>query len=365
MGHGCYPKTPFSDYICLLNFYNKQIMKKLYFSLLFIMVASLSFGQVIISETFTYADGSLVGNGGWATHSGTPGDMTVTSGQVLVQHGTPSEDANISFSAVSGTIYYAIDITVVDPGGAISGSDSEYFAHFNTSGFRARVDIVPPSGGGDYTVGIATNNSTAEATWASDLTFGQTYRITVEYDQDNDASRLWVDASASTDTSISGSSAGAAGSSITSFALRQSDSSNNEGILVDNLIVGNTFDDTIPNTSCGVTLGVPNFICTSNTPGIGNDGVTLEIPYTGVDAGITSVFSISGVVGGDDPATVTDGTIVVTGLMESEAWQVTLNGGDCDGVTASGFIEDQLCHPVPGTCFDLSTGGELSELVVV
>ena len=74
-------------------------MKKIYFLLFAISITAVSFGQVIVSDDFTYSDESLVGNGGWVNHSGTPGDLLVASGQVVVEHSTPSEDANFTFTA--------------------------------------------------------------------------------------------------------------------------------------------------------------------------------------------------------------------------------------------------------------------------
>ena len=57
-------------------------------------------------------------------------------------------------------------------------ADKEYFAHLD---FKARIDIVPAPNGGDYTVGISSTSSTAEATVANDLTFGQTYRAVLKF----------------------------------------------------------------------------------------------------------------------------------------------------------------------------------------
>jgi len=219
-------------------------MKKLYFLLFAISFSALSFGQVLVSDDFTYSDGSLVGNGAWANHSGTAGDLLVASGQVVVQHGTPSEDANLAWTPVAGVIYFGIDFSV-SSGSAIPGTDNEYFAHFKDSGFgfRGRLDVVPGTGGGDYTVGISSSTSTAQAIWATDLTFGNTYRATVSYDQDSGLATLWIDASTSGDTSISGTADGA--TVIESFALRQSDSDNNETVTVDNLIVAQSFAETL------------------------------------------------------------------------------------------------------------------------
>ena len=133
-----------------------------------------------------------------------------------------------------------------------------------------------------------------------------------------------------------------------------------ERIMVDNF-TWNGFS-----TSCGLSFGAASISCQGNTIGDNNDLVTVSIPYTGSDAGITSVTTTSGgTVGGDDPSTTADGTIVITGLSEGSAWDVILNGGDCDGTSNSGTIGADICDPIPNTCFDLSGGTESFELVTV
>ncbi|MDC9723448.1 MAG: T9SS type A sorting domain-containing protein, partial [Urechidicola sp.] len=196
------------------------------------------------SDDFSYADGSLIGNGSWANFSGTSGDLLIVSGQAIVQHGVPSEDALLPFTPVAGNIYYGIDFSVTS-GGVITGGDYEYFALFKDSsfGFGGRLDVVEGLSGGDYTVGISSTTSTAQATWGTDLTFGVTYRAVVRFDQDAGVAQLWIDASAEGDTSISGTADGAM--AIESFALRQSDSSNNETVTVDNLTIAQTFNGTL------------------------------------------------------------------------------------------------------------------------
>ncbi|MBT8289042.1 MAG: T9SS type A sorting domain-containing protein [Flavobacteriaceae bacterium] len=196
-------------------------------------------------DDFTYPDGSLVPNGGWASHSGTLGDLLVSSGQAVVQHGAPSEDVNLAFAPVAGNVYFGIDVTVNDQGTPIPGTDNEYFAHFKDSGFNfaARLDIVPPTGGGDFTFGISSANSTADAVWATDLSYGVSYRVIVRYNQDENIAELWIDASSESDTSILGIDEANPGDVIESFALRQSDSDLNESILVDNLVVSETFNE--------------------------------------------------------------------------------------------------------------------------
>jgi hypothetical protein len=195
-------------------------------------------------EDFSYSDGSLVPNGGWVNFSGTPGDLLVSSGQAVVQHGVPSEDAGLEFVPVSGNVYYALDFSVDDLGAPYSGTDFEYFAMFKDGGFNfaARLDVVAPTGGGDFSVGIASDEGTADAVWNTDLFYGVTYRAVVRYDQDANIAELWIDPSVSTDTSILGEDRADPGDNISQIALRQSDSSENETVRVDNLKVGETFE---------------------------------------------------------------------------------------------------------------------------
>ena len=228
-------------------------MKKNYiFTLLITLcLTGASFGQVILAEDFSYSVGSLVGNGSWERHDGTAGDFLVTSGEAVVQHGTPSEDVKIPFTEVDGDVFAGFDFSVDDLGAPFSGSDREYFAHF---GFKARFDIVPGVNGGDYTVGISSASSSAQETLASDLTFGQSYRAVLKWDQVTGTAQVWIDPSTTGDTSISGSATSA--STVSTFDLRQSDSSENETVRVDNLMLGQTFDDVL--TFSGGTASVKN-----------------------------------------------------------------------------------------------------------
>jgi len=203
-------------------------------------------------ESFTYADGALTANPNWSDYSGVALQMTVTSGEVsILQDGSLSEDASIAFAGTGGeNIFYSIDFRVPNPGGPVSGGDYEYFACFkdDSFGLRARIDIIEGTGGGDFTVGLATSGSTADVAWGSDLSFDTTYRATVRYNQDTNVSELWIDASAQTDTSVLGSDQADPGTTISEFALRQSNSSTDETIIVDNLIVAATFNQTLSTT---------------------------------------------------------------------------------------------------------------------
>ena len=211
-----------------------------------LLVAAAAFATGLLSDDFSYPDGSLVGNGGWVSHSGTLGDLLVVGGEVVVEHGAPSEDASVGFVPTPGSkVFFRFDFVVDDPGGPITGGDYEYFAHFKDDGFnfRARMDIVEANVvGNDYTVGISSIGSTADAIWPADLTYGVTYTAVASYDQTNNIAELWIDPTSDTDPSILGNDEADPGTAITAFALRQSDSSLNETVRVDNLFVGESFD---------------------------------------------------------------------------------------------------------------------------
>ena len=69
--------------------------------------------------------------------------------------------------------------------------------------------------------------------------------------------------------------------------------------------------------ACSVVFGTESYTCSSNTLGDNNDGVIINIPYSNFNAGITSVTtSGSGSVGGDDPDSIADGIITISGLSE-------------------------------------------------
>ena len=217
------------------------------------LVATVAIAAVIVSDTFSYADGSLVGNGAWANHSGTAGDFQVVSGQAVVEHGAPSEDVNLPFAAnAGGDIFFSFDFSVDDLGVPYGGgTDFEYFAHFKDDGFgfRGRMDVQAPNGAGDYTVGISTISSTADVTYPLDMTYGVTYNVIVRYDQDANIAQMWIDAAMDTDLSITGNDESDPGTPITGFALRQSDSTMNETIRVDNLVVSDNCADVF--SGCG------------------------------------------------------------------------------------------------------------------
>ena len=237
-------------------------MKKHSFSYLSIFVlTALPFtvsGATIITENFDYADGNLTDNPAWTAHSGATGlPISVSSSAATLSHGSGSrEDANIAFPLTnSGTISAVFTLTVNDTA-PISGADSEYFAHFGTGGgasgasvgdFVGRLDVVPPtdSVNFDYSLGISSVTSSAEATYGTDFTFGDSITVRLDFNLDTGLTSLTVNAG----TTTTPAAAGGAGTDVTAFTLRQSNSSSDESITIDSLVISDSTAVPEPSTA--------------------------------------------------------------------------------------------------------------------
>lgn len=144
----------------------------------------------------------------------------------------------------------------------------------------------------------------------------------------------------------------------------------NDGILIrfksngstERIIIDN-FTWTGFSSNCGISFNTATYDCITNTIGEDNDAISISIPYTGIDAAITDVTTTStGTVAGDNPAITENGTIIISGLSEGDAWDIQLVGGDCAAITASGVVPANHCDPALNTCIDISNGTENFEI---
>ncbi len=199
--------------------------------------------------------GNLVGQDGWANHSGTGSLIQVgATGTTLVQGSGSREDANVSVTPISTgqTYYFGFDVTVT--GGAIT---PVYFAHFKDTGsdFTTRVWVMPPRQGGGFTFGLSAASTTTISSWASDFAFGSTNRIIGSYNHSTLETKLWVNPVNSGSTSLS--VVDTAPNAVSSFALRQATGESTQ--LITCLTVSDTFDEAltcIPEpTSIALLLG--------------------------------------------------------------------------------------------------------------
>jgi hypothetical protein len=244
-----------------------KVTNKLFVGILAVAVAvTAAYAATLMTDDFTYPDGSLSGQGGWIDHSGTTGQMQVFGGEVYVK-GTDSEDVNKSFAAqaIDATTYacFTLRVPPVITGGPVTGSN--YFAHLKDTGtgFRSRVYVRPPASGGDFTIGLSSSSSSRSPLidWPSDLSYDTSYRIVHNYDATTGIATLWIDPVDETSASIVGLNPQAEPAvAVSAYAWRQS--THDATAIVDKLSAGQAWDEVcndpvqVDNTTWGSVKGI-------------------------------------------------------------------------------------------------------------
>lgn len=197
--------------------------------------------QVILQDSFPYANGALTNVSGnlWTNYSGTS-DSTVNNGRLEV-FGSRFGDVSRPFTNTSGTVLYASFIV----NSTNLSNSTNYFAHFLITGsttFKGRVYAVKSATSTPNSWRLAINaGSTVNAQiFPLDLATNVDYRVVISYDTVSFTGTLWVDPVVMADANkqtIDSTSA----SALNGFAFRQAGP--NPNLTVDDLYVGNTFDD--------------------------------------------------------------------------------------------------------------------------
>lgn len=111
--------------------------------------------------------------------------------------------------------------------------------------------------------------------------------------------------------------------------------------------------------SCTLTLGTPSTLCDASTLAI--DTYTVSIPYTGGGNAAYVITPSSGTVGGDNPSTVAEGTITISGITEGTVFSMQVTGGTCI-IDAS--VSAPECKPINtlpfSESFDYAAGSSLN-----
>src|SRR6266446_859873 len=204
---------------------------------------------VILSDTFSYPDGSLVGAAisPWKTFIGTAGQVDVIAGRV---HLTAAETEGVNAPLAGapytfGALYASFTLNLK----TLPTVGGNFFAAFKDNGTinsRARVFVL--TGGaapGKYRVGIATAAASAVAVIATDLTPGVDYQLVVRYNNSSVAattSTLWLNPCSENQTvNCVTASDTPPSASMTTFALRQAAGMGD--LQLDNLLAGTVFSD--------------------------------------------------------------------------------------------------------------------------
>jgi hypothetical protein len=214
----------------------------------------------LVSESFTYPNGNLVPNGGWANFSGANVDIQVaagraTGGAIL----NPANDDHIFFAAqpATSTTYACFEVMIP----AVAAQPKPIFfaalKDAGTANFVSRVYVLPLAGGG-WTFGLSHSSTSATVgvvPWTAALTYGVSYKVVINYDPVAKSSTMWVNPVNQFSPSVSITNSAIAALSAATFALRQSNAAAtlpaspayagtaDWNFSVDNLGVGTTFDD--------------------------------------------------------------------------------------------------------------------------
>ncbi|HZZ44858.1 MAG TPA: PEP-CTERM sorting domain-containing protein [Tepidisphaeraceae bacterium] len=247
---------------------NRKSVSLLAIAALALTIGSTAHAALLISDTFDYTNGSLAGNtpttgGKWAAHSGTTNDIQVVSGAAVVNEATGVQDDNSTFAggvtATTGSVLYSsYTVNVSAPTGTLA---PVYFGMFlnGTSNFTSRVSIAAPATAGDgYRIALSQGSSTTAAgvILTADLAFGTTYTIATSYDYTNKNGSLWLNPVDTSSAPLGTTTDSGFSDAVGAYAFRQSSATGNSSITIDNLKVGTTFADVVPEPSTLSLLGL-------------------------------------------------------------------------------------------------------------
>lgn len=149
-----------------------------------LLLAATSDATTLFSDSFTYPNGNLVGQGSWLTNgTGTANPVQVSGGKAAMLPTGQDLNAALSspFSLVDGTTFY-IGSTINISAASVAG---DYFLHWSpaisSTVFISRLHAR--SSGGGFQLGyLETSGTGSSLTWGTSvLNLNQDYRVVVAY----------------------------------------------------------------------------------------------------------------------------------------------------------------------------------------
>lgn len=207
-------------------------------------------GEVLLDETFDLLEGPLtiVSDGRWVTHSGTPGQV-LAGGGVIGLLGSRTEDVRREFASrgvTNGMLYAGLDVrfrSLPSPTGA-------YFFHFKdvvdsgaSSVFTGRIHVTT-SGAGSGALRLGVSWGTGSPVFlARDVRTNVSVRLVLRLDLGATNAVLWIDPEAETDAEgwVMARDGRGVGQGLSQVALRQATGLGE--VEVDGLRVGTRFGE--------------------------------------------------------------------------------------------------------------------------
>jgi len=260
-------------------------MKKIY-SLLSLVISCTSFGQTIYLENF----GTPTGTTPIATYATGTAPATFQNTTPIAYTGTADVRVTSASSGYSGASANGnVLINAVDEFFQIDGINT---SAFSPSGLQLSFGVNTPTA----VTNVLTVEVSTDATNWTPLTYTPT----------------------ATGWTLATITSGIPSSTTLSIRFK---SATTQQYRIDDIRVFNF------NASCTLVLSNPTAVCNAITLGI--DTYTVTIPYTGGTAGAYTFTPSSGTVGGDNPATVPAGNILVSGVTEGTGFTLTITKGTC------------------------------------
>ncbi|WP_293873211.1 T9SS type A sorting domain-containing protein [Flavobacterium sp.] len=286
-------------------------MKKIY-SLLLLVISSVSFGQTLYSE-----------NMGVPTATTTVASYITGTAPATFQNSSPivySGNGDIRVSSASSTYTGA------------SGGGNAYLAA--TAGKYFQIDGINTTGYTSANLRLSFGYLTA---------LFATVQVVVEYSTNASAATpTWTPITFTNNTSASWTLVSIPGGILpvsSTLSLRFSQPAVLGQIRIDDVKVINF------NPACTLVLGTTNTACDAVTSGI--DTYTTTIPYTGGGTGTYTITSSAGTVGGDNPNTVAAGNIIITGVSEGININVSITKGVCSYPVSVTAPECKIVNTLP------------------
>ncbi|HWS60327.1 MAG TPA: T9SS type A sorting domain-containing protein, partial [Flavobacterium sp.] len=102
-------------------------------------------------------------------------------------------------------------------------------------------------------------------------------------------------------------------------------------------------DISLTKVSASCTLAIGNAVAACDASTLGTDTYTVTIPYTGGGNATYTITPNSGTVGGDNPTSVATGNIKILGVSEGTNFSATITGGTC---SLSSSVNSPECKPI-------------------
>jgi len=251
----------------------------------FLLSATLSGAALLLNDTFSYSDGSLVTAAGspWTTYNGTSGQVKVVSGRIFLSK-VNTEDVHATlagqpYASTSGAILYvSFKINYTN----LPSSAGSYFAEFKSGGtdFRARIFAqTAGAASGAFRIGIGNAGTSSSAVFTADLQTNTDYLVVARLAVSNVVSTLWLNPTAEANAGVTATDVATA-LTITSFGFREDGASGTIGnLFADDLRVGTTFPDVVTNAP---PLERPAIVSSSQNQTVTNGAnVTFSVNATG------------------------------------------------------------------------------------